>query len=112
MKHKATKRILSLLLAPDREAALVYAFLGYYPIIKPKLEGMKGKWLWKLLIFNTSMVLLYSVLIQVMGVAEVTGESGGLGKILLPVLLIMGNVTFLALDRMLTLLEIRLRRKK
>ena len=30
--------ILSLLLAPDREAALVYAFLGYYPMIRPFLR--------------------------------------------------------------------------
>ena len=103
--------ILGLLMSPDKESAAVFAFLGYYPIIKPKLEQMKGKWLWKLLIFNGSMVLLYSILIRLMGVAAVTGESEGLGKTLLFVLLIMGNVTFIALDRMLTLLEIRLRRK-
>ena len=104
--------ILGLLMSPDKESAAVFAFLGYYPIIKPKLEQMKGKWLWKLLIFNTSMVLLYSILIRLMGVAAVTGESEGLGKTLLIVLLMMGNVTFIALDRMLTLLEMRLRRKK
>ena len=104
--------ILGLLMSPDKESAAVFAFLGYYPIIKPKLEQTKGKWLWKLLIFNVSMVLLYSILIRLMGVAAVTGESEGLGKTLLIVLLILGNVTFIALDRMLTLLEIRLGRKK
>ncbi|MBR6595324.1 MAG: hypothetical protein IKK72_01950 [Oscillospiraceae bacterium] len=104
--------ILGLLMSPDKESAAVFAFLGYYPILKPKLEQMKGKWLWKLAVFNVSMVLLYSILIRVMGVAAVTGESEGLGKTLLIVLLILGNVTFIALDRMLTLLEIRLRRKK
>ena len=104
--------ILGLLMSPDKESAAVFAFLGYYPIIKPKLEQMKGKWLWKLAVFNVSMVLLYSILIRLMGVAAVTGESEGLGKTLLIVLLILGNVTFIALDRMLTLLEIRLGRKK
>ena len=104
--------ILGLLMSPDKESAAVFAFLGYYPIIKPKLEKMKGKWLWKLAVFNASMVLLYSILIRVMGVAAVTGESEGLGKTLLIVLLILGNVTFIALDRMLTLLEMRMGRKK
>ena len=104
--------ILGLLMSPDKESAAVFAFLGYYPIIKPKLETMKGKWLWKLAVFNASMVLLYSILIRVMGVAAVTGESEGLAGIMLMVLLALGNVTFIALDRMLTLLEIRLRRKK
>ena len=27
--------LLSLLLAPDKEAAVVFTFLGYYPIVKP-----------------------------------------------------------------------------
>ena len=104
--------ILGLLMSPDKESAAVFAFLGYYPIIKPKLDQMKGKWLWKLAVFNVSMVLLYSILIRVMGVAAVTGEREELGKTLLIVLLILGNVTFIALDRMLTLLEIRLGRKR
>ena len=104
--------ILGLLMSPDKESAAVFAFLGYYPIIKPKLDQMKGKWLWKLAVFNVSMVLLYSILIRVMGVATVTGEREELGKTLLIVLLILGNVTFIALDRMLTLLEIRLGRKR
>ena len=104
--------ILGLIMSPDKESAAVFTFLGYYPIIKPKLETMKGKWLWKALVFNTSMVLLYSILIRVMGVAAVTGESEELAGIMLTVLLLMGNVTFIALDRMLTILETRLRRKK
>ena len=104
--------ILSLLMSPDKEAAAVFAFLGYYPILKPKIETMKGKWLWKLAIFNSSMVVLYSILIRIMGLAEITGESEELAGIMLIVLLVLGNVTFLALDRLLTILQIRLRRKR
>ena len=104
--------VLSLLMSPDKEAAAVFAFLGYYPILKPKLDSMKGKWLWKLAIFNGSMVLLYSILIRILGVAEVTGESEELAGIMLTVLLLLGNVTFVALDRLLTILELRLRRRK
>ncbi len=104
--------VLSLLMSPDKEAAAVFLFLGYYPILKPKLEARKGKWLWKLAVFNGSMVILYSILIRLMGVAEITGESEQVGRILLLVLLAMGNVTFIALDRLLTLLELRLRRRR
>ena len=108
----AAVSILSLLMSPDKEAAAVFAFLGYYPILKPKLETMKGKWLWKLAVFNVSMVILYSILIRIMGIAEVTGESEELAGAMLAVLLILGNVTFISLDRLLTILDLRLRRKK
>jgi len=104
--------VLSLLLSPDKEAAAVFLFLGYYPIVKPRLETRKGKWIWKLLIFNVSMVLLYSILIRIMGVAEVTGESEELAGVMLTILLVMGNVTFFALDRLLTILNLRLRRRR
>ena len=108
----AAVAILGLLMSPDKEAAAVFLCLGYYPILKPKIETMRGKLFWKLLVFNVPMVALYSILIRVMGVAEVTGEGEELGKALLWVLLAMGNVTFLALDRLLTILDLRLRRKK
>ena len=108
----AAVTILSLLMSPDKEAAAVFAFLGYYPILKPKLETMKGKWLWKLAIFNGSMVLLYAILIRIMGITEITGESEELAQIMLIVLLVLGNVTFVVLDRLLTILETRLGRKR
>ena len=103
--------LLSILMSPDKEAAAVFLCLGYYPILKPWIERRRGKWIWKLLVFNVPMVALYSILIRVLGVAKVTGESGELGRLLLPVLLLMGNVTFLALDRLLTILESRIRRR-
>ena len=104
--------VLSLLLSPDKEAAAVFLFLGYYPILKPKLDTMKLRWVWKLLIFNGSMVVLYSILIRLMGLEAVTGESEELAGIMLIVLLVLGNVTFIALDRLLTILAWRLRRKR
>ena len=33
--------VLSLLLGPDKEAAAVFVFLGFYPIVKPSLDRMK-----------------------------------------------------------------------
>ena len=51
--------ILSALLAPDKEAAAVFLFLGYYPIVKPRLDRAKLRWLWKGLLFNGSVVVMY-----------------------------------------------------
>ena len=107
----AAVSILVLLLSPDKEAAAVFLFLGYYPILKPKLDRTRGKWLWKILVFNVPMVILYSILIRLMGIREITGESEELGRVMLAVLLILGNVTFLVLDKLLSILDLRLGRK-
>ena len=93
--------ILSLLVAPDKEAALVFAVLGYYPIVKPKLDRMKGKWLWKLLLFNGSILALYFLLLKVIGMDRVVSDFEGMGIAMYGVLLLLGNVTFLMVDRLL-----------
>lgn len=101
--------ILSLLMAPDKEAAAVFAFLGYYPIIKPRLDKRKGKWLWKGLLFNGSVLVMYWLLLQVFGLAELVAEFEEMGAVMTIVMLIMGNVTFFLLDR---LLGMRMKRKR
>lgn len=101
--------ILSLLLAPDKEAAAVFLVLGYYPIVKPKLDSMKGKWFWKGLLFNGSILLLYWVLLNLIGVAALVQEFSGMGIAMTAVLLILGNVTFFMLDHILSR---KLKRKK
>ena len=101
--------ILSLLLAPDKEAAAVFLVLGYYPIVKPKLDYMKVKWFWKGLLFNGSILLLYWVLLNLIGVAALVQEFSGMGIAMTAVLLILGNVTFFMLDHILSR---KLKRKK
>ena len=66
----AAVTILSALLAPDKEAAAVFAVLGYYPILKPKLDGKKAKWLWKALFFNGSILLLYWAALTLLGIRQ------------------------------------------
>ena len=90
--------ILSLLLAPDKEAAAVFLVLGYYPIVKPKLDGIKGKWLWKALLFNGTILLLYWILLKVIGMEQLLRDFEGMGFAMYAVLLILGNVTFFLLD--------------
>lgn len=93
--------VLSALLAPDKEAAAVFAFLGYYPILKPWLDRRRLPWLWKGLLFNGATALLYWLLIAVMGMAQVGAEFAEMGRAMLIVCLILGNVTFFLLDRLL-----------
>jgi len=93
--------ILSILLAPDKEAAAVFAAIGYYPIVKPMLDRSKGKWLWKTLLFNVSILCMYWVLMHLFGLEQVTAEFSELGTVMTAVLLILGNVTFFLLDHLL-----------
>ena len=100
---------LSLLMAPDKEAAAVFLLLGYYPIAKLKLDALKGKWLWKALYFNGSILALYWVLMNIIGMQQLLSDFEGMGIAMTAVLLILGNVTFFLLDR---LLEKKLKTKK
>ena len=100
---------LSLLMAPDKEAAAVFLVLGYYPILKLKLDALKGKWLWKALYFNGSILALFWVLMNIIGMQQLLSDFEGMGIAMTAVLLILGNVTFFLLDR---LLEKKLKTKK
>ena len=93
--------LLSMLLAPDKEAAFVFLFLGYYPILKPKLDRSRGKWLWKLLLFNGAVLLMYWLLRAVLGLSQVISDFSEMGFAMTVLLLILGNVTFFLLDRLL-----------
>lgn len=93
--------ILSLLLAPDKEAAAVFAFLGYYPIVKPKLDRLKGKRLWKTLLFNVSTLVMYWLLMHIFGLDQIASDFEEMGAVMTVIMLILGNVTFFLLDRLL-----------
>ena len=93
--------LLSLLLSPDKEAAAMFLFLGYYPIVKPWLDRRKGKWLWKGLLFNGAVCLMYWLLLHFVGMESLMEEFSGMGLGMLAVLLVLGNVTFFLLDRLL-----------
>ena len=63
--------LISLLLVPNKEAAIMYvAFFGYYPIVKSVLESKLPKipeYICKFLIFNLSVICAYAVLIKLLG---------------------------------------------
>lgn len=93
--------VLGLLLSPDKEAAAVFAFLGYYPMVKPWMDRRRAKWLWKGLLFNGSVLVMYWLLMHLIGMDQVIADFQGLGIGMTVVLLVLGNVTFFLLDRVL-----------
>ena len=93
--------MLSMLMGPDKEAAALFFFVGYYPLVKPTLERFPLSWLWKLLIFNVAILLMYYVLINLFGMAALASEFQEMGLILLIITLALGNLTFVLLDRVL-----------
>ena len=93
--------VLSLLMAPDKEAAAIFLALGFYPIVKPGLDRRKGKWLLKGLFFNGMILLTYWLLMHLFGMAQLTAEFTEMGILLVAVMLLLGNVTFFLLDRLL-----------
>lgn len=97
--------ILSLLLGPDKEAAAVFVFLGYYPIIKPNMDKLRLGFLWKVLYFNGAILLMYWLLLNLFGMAQLAAEFSELGTVLTVVMLILGNVIFFMLDIVLNRLK-------
>lgn len=93
--------ILGLLMGPDKEAGAVFVFLGYYPLIKPKFDKSKLRWLWKTLYFNAVILAMYWLLMHVFGMAELAEEWQEMGLVLTVVMLVMGNITFFLLDTVL-----------
>ena len=94
---------LSLLLAPDKEAAGIFLFLGYYPSVKPGLDTMRFGFVLKGLLFNASIGAMYFLFLQLFGMSQVAEEYRGMGIAMTAVMIILGNVTFFMLDRLLNL---------
>ena len=94
--------LLSLLLGPDKEAAAVFLFLGYYPIVKPWIDGRRLPVLWKFAVFNASIFLMYGALIYLFGLNAILEDFKELGAVMTVVTWILGNVTLFLLDFNLT----------
>ena len=110
--------LLSLLMAPDKEAAAVFLALGYYPIVKDRLERLKKPvaWTLKLVIFNATLIAGTLVTFYLFA-----GDTAGktildafafvfgveeLGALITAGVLVLANVTFVVYDIALTRLII------
>ena len=85
--------LLSLILSPDKESALLFlSFFGYYPILSTYINKLRSallKWIIRFAVFNTSICISYLILTKVF-VAVPLDEFG---KWTVPILLIFGNIT-------------------
>lgn len=95
--------VLSCLLGPDKEAAAIYVFFGYYPVLKEYLDKYRlpVRVLAKLCIFNAAICVMYALLLFVFGLEGLMQEFSGMGFAMLAVLLVLGNVTFFLFDALL-----------
>ena len=106
--------LLSLMLLPNKEAAVFYVcFFGNYPVIKCLLEGKKIprvlEYIIKFIVFNAEILLAGFIMVKVFGmpIAELLGTEGETAfwvEYALPITLAMGNVTFILFDKLLTMM--------
>lgn len=94
----AAVAILSLLLSPDKEAALIFVAFGYYPPVKQHLDRYRLRIVVKLLYFNASILLVHQFALRLLGLTDVLLEYSQLGAIWTVILLAAGNATFFLLD--------------
>ena len=97
--------ILSLLFGPDKEAAVIFLFLGYYPLIKDKMMRMKFSVVIKFCFFNVAIIVAYWVLSNLLGFDQIVRENAEFGIAGIAILLVLGNLTFFLLDRLLLIME-------
>ena len=98
---------LSLLMCPDKEAALVFAFLGYYPVLKWTLEKIRRKplrILAKLAVFDAAMLAQIALMAWVLNMRAVMAEYSQMSSVMLAAFAALANVTMLLYDRMLSVM--------
>lgn len=61
----------------------------------------KGKWLWKGLLFNAVILVTYWVLMHIFGFDQLASEFSEMGTVMVVLMLLLGNVTFFLLDKLL-----------
>lgn len=103
----AAVALLSIVITPNKEAVVLFiAFLGYYPIVKGKIETLRTKavpwakpvqWVLKFALFNAAAIVSYAFMIYVLGMTEIM-EDFAVFKLGIWILLLLGNAVFLIYD--------------
>lgn len=95
---------LSLILCPDKEAALLLAFVGYYPILRWRLDQLRSglvRVVAKLGVFNLAIIVMYALSILVLRMDQILTEYREMGLALTAACLLLGNVALLLYDRVI-----------
>ena len=100
--------LLSLFLCADKEAAVLFLALGYYPLVHKALEAVKPRALvivCKLALFNIAVCAVYALLLFVLVSEALRAEFHETTRIMQFELLAAGNLVFLLYDLVLRRLE-------
>lgn len=95
---------LGIMLCADKEAALVFAFLGYYPAVKWRLDGRLKRRLRlavKLILWNASAAALLALIFYVLRMDRIVAEYRDMSRAMLVAFALLGNLTLLLYDRLL-----------
>lgn len=107
--------LLALLLAPDKEVALLFVFLGWYPAVRPGLERrIHQRFLStvvKLAIFAAAVSAMYALAIGVLGMTYLLSEYTAGGQLMLLVTILLGCAVWLLLDQLLQRFTLLYRKK-
>ena len=110
----AASAVLGVLLCADKELALLYVFLGWYPAFRPRLErlprlpraGVKTG------LFCLAVTAMYALILHLLRLDAVVEEFAEYSAPMLIGLLAMGCLVFLVFDRALGVLALVYRQKR
>ena len=106
--------ILALLLGPDKEIALLYVFLGWYPGIRIRLavipRPVRGAV--KCALFTLAVMAMYALILYLFRLEAVVEEFAGYSTAMVLALIMLGNITFLAFVRVLDRMTCAYRKKR
>lgn len=93
--------VVSALLVANKQTVILFiAFLGYYPILKGRIELFKNKakeWIFKLITFNIAIVFVYYLFVTVAGVQNIFLAFDNVFLVILGGFLI-ANIVFVIYD--------------
>ena len=101
----AAVSVLCFLMTPNYEASLLFIlFMGYYPILKFYLDGLKSKclsWIIKYLCFNVAIIVFYLLFQYLITSVDLLEGMEKFGKYALLVLWVGANIFFNIYDMLL-----------
>lgn len=100
---------LSLMLCPDKEGALLFAFLGWYPAVKWALDARMKPWprrLLKLLLWNLAAGAMLALIAYVLRIDAIMDEYRDMSRAMLVAFILIGNLTLMLYDRLLAVVTV------
>ncbi len=96
--------LLSIFLSPDKESALLFIFLGYYPVLKWRIDMLRPLALrigTKFALFNVAVLIMYALCLFVFKLDQVLRDYQDLSTIMLTACIALGNICLFLYDRLI-----------